>query len=116
MEFIPVVIKKAYLAASIYGLIHIHIRPSGRYPMFSTPAVWAATPRINRIESNLWNKLFTALAGIASTSDREVDLILNELKAISIHGWGEVGAISADIGERVSNLYRRKKDKITSYI
>ncbi|BES82877.1 hypothetical protein [Pyrodictium abyssi] len=64
----------------------------------------------------MWNKLFTELAGIASTSDREVDIILNELKAISIHRWGEVRAIFADIGERVSNLYRRKKDKIISYI
>ncbi len=118
MELVPVISKEAYLAASIYDLVHVPYSPARSVPyvLYASslgPLLYVAY----RIEkSSLWDKLFSELVGAASTSSEETNAVLNELKAINVYRWNEIAAILTDVSTRVGTLYQSRKDRIVYYM
>lgn len=118
MEYIPVINKEGFIAASLYDVIHIPSSPYTVIP-YSYYVMGLGKPLYIGyfIEKHgLWNEVFLKLINRLHRSRRELEYVMEMLKSIKLPMWEELRSMLMDLDRTVSRLFNEKRDELVDKI
>ena len=118
MNYIPIVDRDAFVASTLYDIIHVSSSPYTIMPYaFYVSGFGKALYAAYYIEKHgLWNDLFHRILGFEYKSSSELDKALELIKGLEIPMWKEIGGELAEIHSKISKLYRSLEENIIGAI
>ena len=118
MDFIPIVDRVAFIAATLYDIFHV---PSSPYSVLPYAYYVSGFGEIMYTgyyieKHDLWEELIHRILGLEYRGSNELDKGTELIRRIEIPFWKEISESLVEIHPRVSRLYRALKQDIINTI